>query len=81
MEMDNTKNLEKEIKINPKYDKAYYNLALALRKQGKIEEAIQNFKKFIEINPKCENAYNNLAIALKKQGKIEEAIQNYKKAI
>jgi tetratricopeptide (TPR) repeat protein len=64
MEMDNTKNLEKEIKINPKIEEEYFNLAVAFYKQGKIDEAIQNNIMAIEINPKNENAYFNLAIAL-----------------
>jgi tetratricopeptide (TPR) repeat protein len=33
--------------MNPKDDTAYYNLANALCKQEKTEEAIQNYKKAI----------------------------------
>jgi tetratricopeptide (TPR) repeat protein len=45
-------------------DQAYYNLAIALYRQGKLEEAIQNYKKVIEINPNYADAYYNLGIGL-----------------
>ncbi len=59
----------------------HYNLGLALRQQGKVEEAIKNFQKAIEINPKYALAYQNLGHALHNQGKVEEAIKNFQKAI
>ena len=72
---------KKAIRIEPNYIDAYYNLAFALREQGKIEDAVATFKKVISISPKHVDAYNNLAVTLHKQGKLEEAIKAFKKAI
>ena len=56
-------------------------MGIALRKQGKLEEAITAYKKAIELDPNDAAAYGNLGIALRKQGKLEEAITAYKQAI
>ena len=43
--------------INPAYDNAHYNHAIALHKQGKVDEAIKSLNKTLEVNPKYSNAY------------------------
>jgi Tfp pilus assembly protein PilF len=56
-------------------------LGYALRKQGKLDEAIVEYRKAIELDPKYAGAHNNLGVALMGQGKLDEAIAEYRKAI
>ena len=39
------KNYKKAIKINPNYAQGYNNLAVALQKLEKLNEAVENYKK------------------------------------
>ena len=60
---------------------AYNNLGLALKEQGKLEEAIVVLIKALSIIPDYTEAYNYMGIALKEQGKIEEAIEALDKCV
>ena len=68
------------IQREPKNAAAYNNLGIALRQQGKLEEAIASYNRAIELEPNA-ILYNNLGNALSKQGKLEEAIASYNRAI
>ena len=56
-------------------------MGVALKDQGKLEEAIEAYNKALAIKPDYAEAYNNMGIALKDQGKLEEAIEAYNKAL
>nr|WP_306422129.1 tetratricopeptide repeat protein [Nostoc sp. CHAB 5715] len=56
-------------------------MGIALKNQGKLDEAIAQYRKAIQLDPKDADAYYNLGIALKNQGKLDEAIAQYRKAI
>ena len=56
-------------------------MGIALREQGKLDEAIEAYKKALSIQPNNANAYYNMGIALREQGKLDEAIEAYKKAL
>ena len=56
-------------------------MGIALREQGKLEEAIKAFNRALTIKPDYAEAYYNMGIALKEQGKLAEAIDAYHKAI
>ena len=43
-------------KVNPKYTKAYFDLALCFDKIGKQREAKRFYHKFLELQPEDENA-------------------------
>ena len=60
---------------------AHYNLGVALKAQGKLEEAIAEFRAAIRLKPDYAEAHSNLGIALRAQGKLEEAIAEYRAAI
>jgi len=62
-------------------DIAHYNLACALGKQGKVEEAIVHYREAIAINPYDDSAHCNLGVALASEGKKEEATAHYLEAI
>ena len=56
-------------------------MGIALRGQGKLEEAIEAYTNALTINPDYADAYNNMGNALKDQGKLGEAIEAYNKVL
>ena len=56
-------------------------MGVALKNQGKLEEAIEAFKNAISTKPDNIDAYYNMGNALKNQGKLEEAIEAYKRVL
>ena len=54
---------------------------MALKKQDRINEAIEHFKKTIDIDPQFTEAYNNLGNAYNTLGKYKEAITQYEMAV
>lgn len=60
---------------------AHSNLALALTKQGKINEAMEHFKESLRINPGSGEMQSNMGSALIRQGRIAEAIACCEEAV
>ena len=54
---------------------------LALKEQGKLDEAIEAYKMALAIKSEYAEAYNNMGTVLKDQGKLDEAIEAYKMAL
>ncbi|NOR51647.1 MAG: tetratricopeptide repeat protein, partial [Gammaproteobacteria bacterium] len=52
-------------------------LAAALRRQGKLQEAVKAFDRSIQLKPDYAEAYSNRGVALKKLGQLEEAVKSY----
>ena len=50
-------------------------MGVALKDQGKLDEAIKVYEKCLELKPDYAKAYNNMGIALKDQDKLEEAVK------
>jgi tetratricopeptide (TPR) repeat protein len=69
------------LQVTKNNDLAHYNLADALNKQGKVEEAIVHYREAITINPYHDSAHCNLGVTLAAEGKTEEAITHYLAAI
>ena len=59
----------------------YFEEAVDLFNQNKLDEAIEVFNRALSIKPDYVEAYNNLGIVLKKQNKIDKAIDAYTRAI
>ena len=57
------------------------DLALALRHQGKLDDAIIEFRDAIEIDPKDVDAPNNLGVAPRDQGKLDDAVAESRRTI
>ena len=57
------------------------NLGNALKKKGKLDEAIACCRQAIRLNPKYAAGHSNLGNALKKKGTLDEAIACYREAV
>jgi predicted O-linked N-acetylglucosamine transferase (SPINDLY family) len=60
---------------------SYFKLGVALRQQGKIDQAVEAYRQSVAINPAYAEAHYNLGNALFGQNKLEEAVTAYRDAI
>ncbi|HUI08140.1 MAG TPA: tetratricopeptide repeat protein [Verrucomicrobiae bacterium] len=66
---------------NPTAWAAYNNLGVALRRAGRIQEAITRYQVALRINPDVAAVHDNLGVALELAGKINDAIGHYEQAV
>ncbi|MBT8407343.1 MAG: tetratricopeptide repeat protein, partial [Deltaproteobacteria bacterium] len=66
---------------NPLSWMAHNNFGILLKKQGKLEEAIEHYSEVLRIKPDHAKAHYNLGNALVSQGRLEEAISHYLEAL
>ena len=57
----------------------YYQLGITLKKQGKLDEAVDAFKNAIQVNPNFDIAYNGLGGIYYQTGKYEDAVDAFRK--
>ncbi len=67
--------------MRPDYAEACNNLALVLRSQGKLDQAVARFKQAIALRPDYAEAYSNLGDILCRQSKLDEATVQLEQAI
>ena len=60
---------------------AHNNLGMALKEEGRIEEAILHYRQALKVDSNYAYAHNNWGNALSYQRKYTEAAEHYKKAI
>ena len=65
--------LDPALQRDPHYWPARINLAVAMERQGRPDEAIRQYERVIREWPRHWEAYRNLAALLEKQGRAEEA--------
>ena len=65
----------------PDLPQAHNELANALVREGKVDEAIIQIEKALAIQPNDSQAHNNLGNLLHKKGRLDEAIAHYQKAL
>src|SRR6059058_5151340 len=66
---------------NPKCWMAEYNLGLALKNQGQLDEAIAHYRRAINIWPDYVEAHYNLGGAYIEKGETDEVLAEYRRAI
>jgi serine/threonine protein kinase/tetratricopeptide (TPR) repeat protein len=69
------------VALRPDSPGAYLNLGLALREQGKLDEAVAASRRAIALAPRYAAAHLNLGIALTKLGKADEALPHLTRAV
>jgi Tfp pilus assembly protein PilF len=69
------------IALDPKHAKAHCNLGIALRAQGRLDEAMVEYQKAIALDPKDALAHYNLGNALYGKGRLNEALAEFRQAI
>ena len=52
-------------------------MGIILKRNGRVEEAIDNYKKAISLKPDYVQAYNNLGVLYKDNEKYENAIEMF----
>ena len=72
---DPTKN---QFKLSPSL---LINLGLALKRNGKIQDAIRIYGKALEIDPTSAIAHNHLGMALQEGGNASMAVEQYRRAL
>lgn len=66
---------------NPRCWMAEYNLGLALKNQGQLDQAIAHYRRALNIWPDYVEAHYNLGGAYIEKGEFDEALAEYRRAI
>jgi FkbM family methyltransferase len=69
------------IKRNGRDPLYFSNLGVALKEQGKLDEAVAAYRQAIRIKADSAETHSNLGVALYDQGKLDEAVAAYRQAI
>jgi tetratricopeptide (TPR) repeat protein len=72
---------EQAAAISPEQEDIRYNLAIALAKLGKREEAKKQYEEALRIFPEYAEALNNLGNLLMTENKLDEAVQHFRDAV
>ena len=70
----------RSLALSPDMPVTLCNLGIALREQGKREEAIPVFHQAIKLKPDFAQAYNELGGALQLAGQLDDAAEHYRRA-
>jgi len=65
----------------PDQEEAQYNLAGALLRTGRADEAISEYQKVLQMHPNSADAHANLGIALLTKGRVRDAMAEYTDAL
>jgi tetratricopeptide (TPR) repeat protein len=68
------------LEVRPNFGRARNNLGVALRRRGRVDEAIAQYKLALEEDPKFAEARSNLGAAYYSVGRVDEAIQEFQLA-
>ena len=72
---------EQSLALNPGNAEAHNTLALALQRQGRIDEALLHLNESARLAPTLSVTRNNLGVIAFRLGRLEEAEQRYREAI
>jgi tetratricopeptide (TPR) repeat protein/SAM-dependent methyltransferase len=70
----------KALALDDRMPECHYNIALALRAVGRVDEAIAHYQRATALKRDYTEAHTNLGNALKDQGRLEEAVVSYQRA-
>jgi tetratricopeptide (TPR) repeat protein len=66
---------------HPDNARAQNDLGIALRRAGRVEEAIECYRRAIDVDPEGEAGWSNLGKALAQLGRYDEAIEPYEHSL
>ncbi len=66
---------------NPSDTRSRNNLASALSRAGRLDEAERQYRETLRVTPEHARARTNLAMALERQGRVEEALAEAERAV
>src|SRR5438093_1590149 len=69
------------LRINPGLAQAHYNLGVALKRLGNVDEAIEEYQEALRLQPDLAQAHHALGKALDDQGKRDAAVDEYREAV
>ena len=69
------------IAVNPRIDSYHSNLGVALKGQGRLDEAVTCYRRALDLAPDSPEARFNLGAALQEQGRLDEAAACYRRAV
>jgi tetratricopeptide (TPR) repeat protein len=72
---------QQAVAISPDQEDLHFNLAIALAKLGKTEDAKNQYEEALRIFPEYGEAHNNLGNLLMKENKMEEAVDQLREAV
>jgi tetratricopeptide (TPR) repeat protein len=78
---NSTELFEQALRVNTQNALAHNNLGVALRKKGRIADAIAHYDAALRLKPGYPAAHHNLGLALMRVGQIDEAIVHFRKAL
>ena len=73
--------LQDAIKIDPRNERTYYNMALLLNEMGKNKEAAQAFAKAVDLKSLNPRLYYNYALLLQQMGNTKLAVEMYNRGL
>lgn len=73
--------LEHALRLRPDWPELHNSLGVALRLQGRLDEALSHCREAVRLAPDMAEARNNLGSMLTEQGNLEEAIDSLRDAI
>ena len=72
---------ERALAISPDLAEAHSNLGEALRRMGRLSEAVAACERALALRPELAEAHNHLGNALREEGRLEPAISHYEQAL
>lgn len=72
---------QKAKELEPKYAGAYYNLGLAYKAKGMIDEAIEEYRAALKLNPGYADCHYYLGMAYMEKGVFEDASSCFREAL
>jgi Tfp pilus assembly protein PilF len=73
--------LVKAVALDDTYTPAVVNMAFALARQGKTDEAKSRFDEAVELNPLDANIYQRRGKSAELEGNMSAATEDYRKAV
>jgi protein O-GlcNAc transferase len=72
---------QKTAQLMPGEADAHYNLGVALKSVGLLEDAAASYRRALKIKPDYAEAHSNLGNVLKDLGRLDDAVASYRRAL